>query len=108
MTDSGSVVSVVPPSPHERQHTDAKECFLHAANGSITKTFGTKMDMFTIMGRRCTHMMIVADVTCQIFGIDFFSESFCDCCCPQMPQGQGHILFNKWIHQTPVRQYIQS
>ena len=81
MIDTGSVVSAVPPSPHERQHPDAKDCFLHAANGSIIKTFGTRMDTFTIMGRRCTHMMIVADVTCPILGIDFFlmaMESFCD------------------------------
>ena len=38
--DSGSIVSVVPPSTHERQHPDTNKCFFHAANGSIIKHLG--------------------------------------------------------------------
>ena len=41
---------------------------------AFKKTFGTRMDTLTIMGRRCTHMMIVANITRPIFGIDIFSD----------------------------------
>ena len=50
MIDSGSVVSVVPPNPEERQAHDTAQCHLDAANGSLIKTFGTRINKFMIMG----------------------------------------------------------
>jgi hypothetical protein len=72
MIDSGSVVSVVPSNKGEISTED--DFNLYAANGTSIKTYGTRMDEFYIMGRRCKHRMIVADVTRPILGIDFFSE----------------------------------
>ena len=74
MIDSGSVVSVVPPKKEERDCPDQSSLNLHAANGTAIKTYGTRVDEFSIMGRRCKHRMIVADVTQPILGTDFFSE----------------------------------
>ena len=72
MINSGSVVSVVPPTPEERQTHDTEQRHLHAANGSLIKTFGTRFNKFEIMGRQCCHNMIIADVKCPILGTDFF------------------------------------
>ena len=68
------------------------------------------MVTFTIMGRRCTHMIIVADVTCPILGIDVFSD------------GDGKVFvidaatdasgtgtrFVQQMDPSEKRQYIQS
>ena len=72
MINSGSVVSVVPPTSEERQTHDTEQRHLHAANGSLIKTFGTRFNKFEIMGRQCCHNMIIADVKCPILGTDFF------------------------------------
>lgn len=74
MIDSGSVVSVVPPTAEERRSPDHQSRHLHAANGTTIKTFGTRIDEFSIMGRRCRHSMIIADVQHPILGTDFFTE----------------------------------
>ena len=45
MIDSGSVVSVVPPTPEERQAHDTEQRHLHAAIGNLIKTFGTGISL---------------------------------------------------------------
>ena len=74
MIDSGSIVSVVPPKQTEQKDPYHKSLNLHAANGTITETYGTRLEEFEIMGRRCKHRMIVANVSQPILGTDFFSE----------------------------------
>ena len=74
MIDSGSVVSVVPPMQTELKNPCHKSLNLHAANGTIIETYGTRVDEFDIMGRRCKHRMIVANVSQPILGTDFFSD----------------------------------
>ena len=74
MIDSGSVVSVVLPTPEDRQAHEAEQRHLHAANGSLINTFGTRINKFVIMGRQCCHSMIIADVMCPILGTDFFTK----------------------------------
>ena len=81
MIDSGSVVSVIPPGPTDQKSSDHKLLNLHAANGTVIETYGTKVDEFHIMGHRCKHRMIVANVSQPILGTDFFlrrrRQSFC-------------------------------
>ena len=74
MIDSGSVVSVVPPTHEERHAHDTEQRHLHAANDSLIKTFGTRFNKFVFMGRQCCHNMIIADVMCSILGTDFSKE----------------------------------
>ena len=74
MIDSGSIVSVVPPKQTEQKDPYHKSLHLHAANGTIIETYGTRLEEFEIMGRRCKHRMIVANVSQPILGTDFFSE----------------------------------
>lgn len=74
LIDSGSTVSVVPPSCNDRHQTNDILPPLFAANGSAIKTFGTRIEHFKIMGRQCSHTMIIGDVICPILGIDFFSD----------------------------------
>ncbi len=74
MIDCGSVVFVVPPKQIDLKNSDNDSFNLHAANGTIIKTYGTKVEEFEIMGRRCKHRMIVANVLQPILGTDFFSE----------------------------------
>ena len=74
LIDSGSVVSVVPPKPTDLENPDQNTLNLHAANDTTIKTYGTRVVEFYIMGRRCKHCMIIANVTQPILGTDFFSE----------------------------------
>ena len=77
LIDSGSVVSVVPSKQSDRDTKPVDEVApltLHAANGTLIETYGTRVEEFYIMGRRCTHRMIIANVKQPILGTDFFSE----------------------------------
>ena len=41
---------------------------------TIIETYGTRLEEFEIMGRRCKHRMIVTNVSQPILGTDVFSE----------------------------------
>ena len=74
LIDSGSILSVVPPTQNERNHPDPPSHFLHAANGSLIKNYGKRTETFRILGYSCKDQMTVADVTTPILGFDFFNS----------------------------------
>ena len=72
LVDCGSAVSVIPPTAAEKAQPKPTRHCLVSANGHYIRTFGQRRANFTLLGHRCSHDMIVADVVHPILGMDFF------------------------------------
>ena len=90
LIDFDSILSVVPPTQNERQHPDPPSHFLHAANGSLIKTYGERTETFRILGYLCKHQMTVADITTPILRLDFFK--ICHRLIPTVPEGWKYTV----------------
>lgn len=74
LIDTGSDVSIIPASRHEKS-LGPSPFQLHAANGSKIRTYGTRF-LATDLGlrRRFSWNFLVADVTTAIIGADFIAH----------------------------------
>lgn len=73
--DTGANVSVLPVSKYNRFASDSCEYKLYAANGSVIKTFGTKiMTLDFSLRRPYKWLFIIAEVTQPILGADFLAH----------------------------------
>lgn len=73
LVDSGSEVSVIPPSLTDRRPTDARK--LYAANGTDITTYGEKLLQLNLgLRRNFRWPFIIADVKAPIIGADFLDE----------------------------------
>ena len=75
MVDTGADISAIPPSPDERRHINPNFS-LRAVNRSSISTFGNKsMRLDLGLRRQFTHIFLIADVPCPIFGVDFLNAT---------------------------------
>ena len=72
LVDTGAQVSVVPPTAAERKNGPVKGMLLHAANGSLIRTYGLRSVTLNLGLRRVFKwVFVVADVKQNILGADF-------------------------------------
>ena len=74
LVDTGAEVSVLPPTPTERQHPSS-HFELHAANRTPIATFGQRLMSLNLgLRRRFNWVFIVADVEQPLLGADFLQH----------------------------------
>ena len=70
LVDSGADVSVFPAPAGKK--TVPKTTVLHAANGSVIRTFGSRVIPLALPNLSVSHRFLLADVKRPILGSDFF------------------------------------
>ena len=73
LIDTGSSVSIIPPSKEERN--SPRSCHLTAANNTPINTYGEKLVTVDFgLGTKYTHTFVIGDVSMPILGLDFLTH----------------------------------